>query len=72
MYYLLYRPCCWAFYAKINLKGARAQKIGLKSTYILKYDLGKSLSKEMWCKMADTKKITWLHILKDENACNMR
>jgi len=22
---------------------------------ILKYDLGKSLSKEMWCKMADTK-----------------
>ena len=32
---------------------------------ILKYDLGKSLSKETWCKMADTKKI-WLHILKDE------
>ena len=27
MYYLLYRPCCCAFYAKINLKGARAQKI---------------------------------------------
>ena len=23
---------------------------------ILKYDLGKSLIKEMWCKMADTKK----------------
>jgi len=23
---------------------------------ILKYDLGKSVSKEMWCKMADTKK----------------
>jgi len=34
---------------------------------ILKYDLGKSLSKEMWCKMADTKE-NWLdlHILKDE------
>ena len=24
---------------------------------ILKYDLGKSLSKKMWCKMADTKDI---------------
>jgi len=49
-------------------KGTRAQKIGLKSTYLkkLKYDLGKSLSKEMWCKMADTKKDFWLHILKDE------
>jgi len=35
-------------------KGVRAQKIGLKSTY-LKYDLSKSLRKEMWCKMADTK-----------------
>jgi len=23
---------------------------------MLKYDLGKSISKEMWCKMADTKK----------------
>ena len=23
---------------------------------ILKYDLGKSLTKEMWCNMADTKK----------------
>jgi len=23
---------------------------------ILKYDLGKSLSKEMWCKIADTNK----------------
>ena len=29
------------------VKGARTQKIGLK---ILKYDLGKSLSKEMCCK----------------------
>jgi len=28
-------------------KVARAQKIGLKSTYHKKYDLGKSLSKEM-------------------------
>jgi len=34
-------------------KGARAQKMVWKEL-ILKYDLGKSLSKEMWCKMADT------------------
>jgi len=34
-----------------------AQKIGLKSTY-LKYVLGKSISKEMLCKMADTKNIS--------------
>jgi len=27
---------------------------------ILKYDLGKSLSKEMWCKMADIKKIEYI------------
>ena len=46
------------------IKGARAQKLGWK-VLILKYDLGKSLSKEMWCKIADTK-INWLHILKDE------
>jgi len=45
-------------------KEARAQKLGWK-VLILKYDLGKSLNKEMWCKMADTKKI-WLHIWKDE------
>jgi len=31
------------------------RKLGWK-VLILKYDLGKSLSKEMWCKMADTKK----------------
>ena len=40
-------------------KGARAQKIGLKTIY-LKYDLGKSLSKKMWCKMVDTKKIDYI------------
>ena len=40
---------------RINIKGARAQKIRLKVLF-LKYDLGKTLSKEMWCKMADTKK----------------
>ena len=46
-------------------EGARAQKkLGWK-VLILKYDFGKSLSKEMWCKMADTKKHC-LHILKDE------
>ena len=48
----------------MSLKDARAQKLGWKVP-ILKYELGKSLSKEMWCKMTDTNKI-WLHILKDE------
>ena len=42
------------FKYEVYFKGARAQKIGLK-VLILKYHLGKSLSKEMWCKMADTK-----------------
>ena len=36
----------------LKYTGARAQTIGFKSTYL---DLGKSLSKEMLCKMADTK-----------------
>jgi len=27
------------------------------NVFLLKYDLGKSLSKEMWCKMAETKKM---------------
>jgi len=38
------------------LKELEHRKLGWK-VLILKYDLGKSLSKEMWCKMADTKKI---------------
>jgi len=37
------------------LKEQEHRKLGWK-VLILKYDLGKSLSKEMWCKMADTKK----------------
>ena len=53
-----------------TLKELEHRKMGWK-VLILKYDVGKSLSKEMWCKMTDTKKC-WLHILKDENACNMR
>ena len=40
----------WAL--KPNLKD---RKLGWK-VLILKYYLGKSFSKEMWCKMADTKK----------------
>ena len=44
----------------INVKGALKElehrNLGWK-VLILKYDLGKSLSKEMWCKIADTKKI---------------
>jgi len=46
----------WYFLSfAIVFKGARAQKMGWK-VLILKYDLGKSLSKQMWCKMADIKK----------------
>jgi len=46
------------------LKELEHRKLGWK-VLILKCYLGKSLSKEMWCKMADPKK-NWLHILKDE------
>jgi len=38
-----------------NLKELEHRKFGWK-VLILKYDLGKNLSKKMWCKMADTKK----------------
>jgi len=38
----------------LELKELEHRKLGWK-VLILKYDLGKSLSKEMWCKMADTK-----------------
>ena len=38
------------------LKELEHRKLGWK-VLILKYYLGKSLSKEMWCKMAETKKI---------------
>jgi len=36
------------------LKELEHRKLGWK-VLILKYDLGKSLTNEMWCKMADTK-----------------
>jgi len=46
-------------YAKLEeknkLKELEHKKMGWK-VLILKYNLGKSLSKEMWCKMADTMK----------------
>ena len=42
------------FYNIKVLKELEHRKLGWK-VFILKYDLGKSLSKEMWCKMADTK-----------------
>ena len=32
----------------------------------LKYDLGKSLSQEMWCKMADTKKIDNIFLIDEK------
>ena len=52
------------------IKVARVQKLGWK-VLILKYDLGRSLRKEMWCNMADTKKIDYI-FKKMKNACNMR
>jgi len=53
---------------KMPLKEHR--KLGWK-VFTLKYDLRKSLSKEMWYKMTDTKKID--HMFKNmKNACNMR
>ena len=55
----------------VNVKGAKAQKIWLK-ILILKYDLSKSLSKEMWCKMADTKKFVDFIYKKIKSACNLR
>jgi len=39
----------------VILKELEHRKLGWK-VLILKYDLGESLSKEMWCKMADTNK----------------
>jgi len=42
------------------LKELEHRKLGWE-LLILKYDLGKSLSKELWCKTAETKK-NWLHI----------
>jgi len=47
------------------------RKLGWK-VLILKYDLGKSLSKEMWCKMADTKILFYYIFKKMKNTCNMR
>jgi len=49
---------------KVGSKVLEHRQFGWK-VLISKYDLGKSLSKEMWCKMADTKMCS-LHILKDE------
>jgi len=39
-----------------DLKELEYRKLGWK-VLILKCDLGKSLSKEMWCKMTDTKNV---------------
>jgi len=55
----------------LTFEGARAQKIELKKL-ILKYEFGKSLSKEMWCKMADTKHVLYYVFQKMKNACSMR
>jgi len=55
----------------VLLAGKELVKLGWK-VHILKYNLGKSLSKEMWCKMADTNN-NFYHILKTiKIACNKR
>jgi len=53
------------------LKELEHRKLGRK-VLILKYDLGKSLSKEMWCKTADTKIFVYYIFEKMKNACNLR
>jgi len=54
-----------------ELKELEHTKLGWK-VLILKYDLGKSLRKEMWYKMADTKKFLDYIFLKMKNACYMK
>ena len=54
-----------------HLKELEHRKFGWK-VLILKYDLGKSLSKEMWWNMSDTKKFLDYIFKKMKNACNMR
>ena len=41
-------------YVVYRLKELEHRQLGWK-VLILKYDLGKSLSKDMWCKMTDIK-----------------
>jgi len=41
------------------LKELEHRQMGWK-VLILKYDLGKSLSNEMWCKMSDTKNFYYI------------
>jgi len=53
-----------------RLKELEHRKLGWK-VLILKYDLGKSLNKEMWCKMTDTKNIDYI-FQQLKNAWNMR
>jgi len=55
---------------QLRLKELKHRKLGWKGL-ILKYELGKSLGKEMWCKMADTKHFLDTFV-KMKNACNMR
>ena len=56
---------------KCTLKELEHRKLGWKVLF-LKYNVGKILSKEMWCKMAET--ITFLDYIfkKMKNACNVR
>jgi len=44
----------WLSESIISLKELEHRKLGWK-VFILKYDLGKTICKEMWCKIADTK-----------------
>jgi len=53
------------------LKELEHKQLGWK-VLIQKYDLGKSLSKEIWCKMADTNKNLDNIFKNTRNACNVR
>ena len=62
---------CIIYILSLLLKELEHRILGWK-VLILKYDLGKSLNKEMWCKMADTKKFLDYIFKKMINAFYMR
>jgi len=61
----------YSMFTLVVLKELEHRKLDWK-VFILKYDLRKSLSKEMWCKMADIKTFLDYIFKKMEHACNMR
>ena len=65
------RRLCKHKHMYVTLKELEHRKLGWKEL-IFKYDLSKSLSKEMRWNMADTKEILDYIFKKMKNACNMR